>query len=90
MKECSVYKIKDKTGRYSSGGMNPRFVKDGKCWGSIGQLKNHLRQFYGKKHHSESEEKYRSRNSIPGDWVIVEFTETKEVGLAKNLFGDEI
>ena len=90
MKECSVYKIKNKNGLYSSGGTSPRFVKDGKCWGSIRQLKNHLRQFYGAKHKYQTNEEYFSGNKIPGDWIIVEFTETKEVGFAKNLFGDEI
>ena len=40
-----VYRIRDKDGRYSSGGMDPDFTKGGKTWANIGHLKNHLRQF---------------------------------------------
>jgi hypothetical protein len=32
-------------GLYSTGGMSPRFTKDGKVWSQLGHLKNHLRQF---------------------------------------------
>lgn len=40
-----VYRIRDKDGRYSSGGMDPDFTKAGKTWANIGHVKNHIRQF---------------------------------------------
>ena len=40
------YKIKRVTdGRYSTGGVDPKFSTVGKAWKSIGYLKCHLKQF---------------------------------------------
>lgn len=41
-----VYKIKQlSTGRFSTGGINPAFTKEGKVWTSKRDLSNHLVQF---------------------------------------------
>jgi hypothetical protein len=38
----TVYKIRNKQGKYSTGGSYPRFTKAGKVWTSLGALKQHL------------------------------------------------
>lgn len=48
-----VYRIRDKDGRYSSGGTDPDFTKAGKTWANIGHVKNHIRQFMGRHRISE-------------------------------------
>ena len=48
-----VYRIRDKDGRYSSGGQDPDFTKSGKTWANIGHVKNHIRQFMGRYRISE-------------------------------------
>lgn len=48
-----VYRIRDKDGRYSSGGQDPDFTKAGKTWANIGHVKNHIRQFMGRYRISE-------------------------------------
>lgn len=48
-----VYRIRDKDGRYSSGGKDPDFTKAGKTWANIGHVKNHIRQFMGRHRISE-------------------------------------
>jgi hypothetical protein len=37
-----VYRVKNKEGLYSKGGMLPKFTKKGKLWTSSGALKNHF------------------------------------------------
>lgn len=37
-----LYKIRNKEGLFSTGGMCPYFNKTGKTWAGIGPLKNHL------------------------------------------------
>ena len=38
-----MFKIRDKkTGKFSTGGVYPRFTKSGKAWMHIGHVKNHL------------------------------------------------
>lgn len=34
-------------GLFSTGGMDPRFSKNGKAWSNFGHLRNHLHQFHG-------------------------------------------
>lgn len=41
-----IYKIQNKDGEYSCGGMYPHFSKHGKAWTSIGALKNHINQIH--------------------------------------------
>jgi len=93
-----VYRIKNKDGLYSTGGLKPKFVrKNGKVWLSLTALKSHLRQFspkYRKHNFSNDEyngvyEKFQKRNPIPKDWVIVQMEETKEVGECWKVFGVE-
>lgn len=39
-----LFKIKNKEGKYSTGGLRPKFSKDGKIWDEK-NLKKHLAQF---------------------------------------------
>ena len=40
--EQKFYKIRNKNGLFSTGGMHPYFTKSGKTWVGIGPLKNHI------------------------------------------------
>ncbi len=64
-----VYKIMDKdTGLYSTGGIDPKWTKQGKTWNGMNHVKNHLRQF--------CEESWPDKlwyNGIPDSWIIQEY-----------------
>lgn len=99
MREDVVYRIKNKDGLYSSGGQNPRFSKNsGKVWTSLGRLKNHLRQFCPKPKKTkfnnnpydlQYEAHEVTKNKIPSDWIIVEYSPNGKEINAKELFGYE-
>ena len=38
----SFYKIRNKDGKFSTGGERPQWTKSGKTWAGLGPLKNHL------------------------------------------------
>jgi hypothetical protein len=42
--EFKYYKIKNKDGKYSTGGSSPRFTKNGKTWHQQGHVTNHVTQ----------------------------------------------
>ncbi len=44
-----VFRIRDENGLYSTGGQSPNFTHGGKTWSNIGHVKNHLRQFSGRR-----------------------------------------
>ena len=94
MKEDVVYKIRNKEGLYSTGGQNPRFVKGGKVWNTLGHIKQHLREFYPRPkklkfnndEYNEVYEKHEAtKNKIPGDWEIVSFVPNNQTIIAKNI-----
>lgn len=66
------FKVVNKEGLFSTGGMEPRFNKRGKVWTSIGALKNHLNQFRDSHY-------WTPHNSEIRDWKVVEF-ELRPVG----------
>lgn len=39
-----VYKIRNKDGLFSSGGMRPNWVKQGKIWQQLGHVHSHIQQ----------------------------------------------
>ena len=45
-KNTTMYKIMNKEGKFSSGGENPTFTRNGKIWSNIGFVKNHINQLY--------------------------------------------
>lgn len=66
----AVYKIKDlETGKFSTGGLEPRWTTRGKTWSAINHVKAHLRQFV-----SDSEYRKHYVNLIPYNWIVVEIS----------------
>ena len=67
--EIKAFKIKNKEGKFSTGGYNPRWTSRGKTWGSFQAIKLHLRLFCS--------EDWRTKvwcNKIPEDWIVVELS----------------
>lgn len=68
------FKIRNKTGLWSTGGCWPRFTKAGKVWNDLGKVKQHLAQFITRD----------GRSDIPDDWEVVELKiEITEGGVTK-------
>lgn len=67
-----LFKIMNRDGLFSTGGMRPRWSKRGKTWNSIGHLKCHLTQFQGK---------------IPSDWTVIEISygepQTRQISISE-------
>lgn len=64
-----VYKVRDKkTGLFSTGTSSPRWIKSGKVWASLGNIKNHYNMYL------------KWYKKIPDTWEIVEF-ELLETGV---------
>lgn len=78
--ELKAFKIKNKDGKFSTGGCNPNWTSRGKTWGSFASLKSHLRQKCSHYQAGTSKEtgEYRFRkgwwNNIPEDWIVVELS----------------
>lgn len=66
--EMVVYKIRDKnTGRFSTGGISPKWTMFGKAWNTRGSLKSHLTCW------RDSNSYYGKKVEIPESWEVVEF-----------------
>jgi len=90
--ELKVFKIKNKDGKFSTGGYKPNWTSRGKTWGSKASLKNHLRQ-HCSDYQSGRDKNNNYRfvkgwwNNIPEDWIIVELsTEGIKEYSAKELY----
>lgn len=72
-----AFKIRDKDGKFSTGGLYPRWTTRGRTWGSMRALKLHLRYFcHDCKWDTESGKIIRGWwNDIPKEWKVVELTE---------------
>jgi len=57
-----IFKIRNKEGLYSTGGIRPEWTKNGKSYNGINHIKTHLKQFCNE------------TNNIPDDWKVVEFS----------------
>jgi hypothetical protein len=72
-----VFKIKDKDGTFSTGGLYPRWTSRGKVWGSQKALKCHLRQFCKDLEFGEDNKTVKGWwNNIPKGWKVVELSES--------------
>ncbi len=68
-----IYKIRDRdTGLHSTGGMDPKWTKNGKAWPSAGALRSHLTQ-WADMHQWDPVTKNRKLKKIPASWEIIEF-----------------
>lgn len=77
--ELKVFKIKDKKGKFSTGGYHPNWTKRGKSWGDLSAVKRHLRQHckdsnYGTDENNQWFYKKGWWNNIPEDWIVVELS----------------
>jgi len=94
-----IYKIKDtNTGLFSTGGMSPRWTKNGKVWNSIGSLKCHLRQFMATKKVKDTSGYYVTDwkvlyNKIPHNWEVIEIELVEKANIyisAHHLYPEEL
>ena len=71
-----LYKILDTaTGLYSTGGVKPRWTKNGKTWSIRGQVINSLRVY--------CDGTYESGKRVPPEsWVVQEFEVTKPTNIS--------
>lgn len=72
----SVYKIRNKDGKYSCGGAHAAFHGNGKTWSTMGALKAHLTHY---------RDAYGREREVPEDWEIVEFVQGPVVAKARDL-----
>lgn len=75
-----AYKVKDvSTGKFSTGGMSPRWTNRGKTWSQLNHVKTHLRQFckdyiFGRDYNGKDNYREGWWNNIPENWVVVEIS----------------
>lgn len=77
--DIKVYKIKDSlTGKFSTGGLSPKWTNRGKTWSQFNHVKAHLRQFIstGRGVTINNVWMYQTGwwNNIPESWIVVELS----------------
>ncbi len=60
-----VYKIRDCSGKFSTGGRWPRFTRLGKCWNTLGHIRAHVRQTYSKHRETYDHDSWRGVREVP-------------------------
>ena len=84
----TIFRV-EKDGLFSSGGLNPLFVKNGKTWMKRGHVKNHFKQ--QSLYNCETHTPIYLYQEYPGDAEVVEYAlvEVKRIPIRKFMEGDE-
>lgn len=84
----TVFRV-EKDGLFSSGGLNPLFVKNGKTWMKRSHVKNHFKQ--QRLYNCETHTPIYLYQEYPNDAEVVEYTlvEVKRTPVRKFMEGDE-
>ena len=69
-----VYKIRNKDGKWSSGGADPTFNNVGKTWSRIGDVKRHIREVIY--HKTAMKTKWDKAKNVYRDCDLVYFIES--------------
>ena len=79
---ATIFKIRNKDGKFSNGGSDPDFVKNGKMWTHFGYLNRHLDVL------SERGKKvYKDNGAVIVQYELIEPVEVQTIDVMEHLSG---